>query len=77
MNEIELRIFVDSSIFRHEYEFVFGSKRNVPCYFEYHNVKTDKCSCHLEGTYNQCLAFARARALDKRYKNFEFLIHLI
>lgn len=76
MKEIERHIYVDDEIFRDEYEFVYGTKSNIRCYVEYRHIKTDRCSCHISGTYRECLIFARKRTSDGRYKNYDLLIDI-
>ena len=76
MKKIERNIYVEDEIFKNEYEFVYGDKCTTLCYMVYYNIKSDACSCHISGTYSECLNFARKRASDGRYKNFEFIINI-
>jgi hypothetical protein len=75
MKEIERRIYVDDEIFYNEYSYMYGDKKDVEVSFSYYHVKKDKETCCYAGrNYADCLAFARYRANDGRYRNFEFLI---
>lgn len=74
MKEIERHIYVVDEILNNEYEFVYGDKRNTMCYVEYYHTKRGTYTCHITGTYRDCLTIARNRALDGRYRNFEFII---
>ena len=76
MEQVETRIFVEREIFLKEYAFYFGSKRFVGCYMTYYHTKKGTETCHITGNYRDCLSFARYRANDRRYKNFEFLIYI-
>lgn len=73
--EIERRIYVSERIFFQEYAYTYGSKCNDLVSFTYYNVKTGKeTEIGLEMNYRSALSFARSRANDGRYKNFEFII---
>lgn len=75
MREVERRIYVSERIFFQEYAYTHGSKRNDLVRFLYYNVKSDKeTEVNLEMNYRSALNFARSRANDGRYKNFEFII---
>lgn len=76
MEQVENRIFVEKEIFLNECSYYFGSKRSVDCYLSYYHTKDGKVRCHINGNYRDCLSFARCRANDRRYKNFEFLIYI-
>lgn len=76
MKEVERHIYVVDEILNNEYEFIYGKKRTTMCYVEYHHIKRDTYSCHVSGTYSECLTFARKRATDGRYKNYELLINI-
>ena len=76
MKEIERRIYVSEEIFNNEYSYVYGEKQNKNVSFAYYQVKKNKeTTTKLELNYSEALAFARYRANDKRYKNYEFLIY--
>ena len=76
MIEIERRIFLSEEIHKQEYDYVYGDKKDKIVTFSYYKPKTDKETiCNLEHTYSDALKFARSRANDGRYKNFEFLIY--
>lgn len=76
MVELERRIFVDRDIMLNEYDYMFGDKKNVVVYFYFYNVKRDHETPIHADNYCNVLKRARSRALDGRYKNFEFLIKL-
>ena len=76
MVELERRIFVDRDIMLNEYDYMFGDKKNDIVYFYLYNVKHDHITSVHEDIYSNILKRARNRALDGRYKNFEFLIKL-
>lgn len=76
MKQVENRIFVEKEIFLNEYSFYFGSKRSTDCYMSYYHTKDGRVRGHINGNYRDCLSFARNRANDRRYKNFEFLIYV-
>lgn len=75
IREIERRIYVSERLFFQEYAYTYGSKRDEIVSFVYYNVKSDKeTEVNLEMNYCDALDFARKRANDGRYKNFEFII---
>ena len=75
MKEIERRIFVSKEIFDNEYSYIYGENKNKEVTFSYYHVIKDKETItKLKYNYADALAFARYRANDKRYKNYEFLI---
>lgn len=76
MVQVENRIFVEKEIFQDEYSYYFGSNRYTDCYMTYYHIKKGTEKCHIDGNYRDCLSFARYRAHDGRYKNFEFLIYV-
>ena len=59
----------------HEYDYVYGDKKDVEISFVYYNFKKGKESKPISRTYQDALALARERANDGRYKNYEFLIY--
>lgn len=75
MKEIERRIFVDEDILLNEYDYLFGDRKNKAVIFAYYKPKTDKAHEVKMATYAEAIDFARYRARDKRYRNFEFLIY--
>ena len=76
MKEIERRIYVSEEIFNNEYSYVYGENKDKEVTFSYYQVKKDKeTTTRLKKNYSEALAFARYRANDKRYKNYEFLIY--
>ena len=76
MVELERRIFVDRHIMLHEYDYVYGDKKNDLVYYSLYNVKKDKEKRMRADTYTNVLRHVRERARDGRYKNYEFLIKL-
>lgn len=76
MEQVENRIFVEREIFLNEYAFYYGSKRSAGCYMTYYSTKRGTETHCISGNYRDCLAFARYRSHDGRYKNFEFLIYI-
>ena len=67
------RIFISTGIFREEWEYMFGSKKNEAVTFTFCNVKTGK-ETERTLTYSTALELAIMRSRDGRYKNFEFWI---
>lgn len=76
MIEIERRIYVGDDISKDEYAYMHGEKSKFLITFNYYNVKRDRLSHTIYKTYPEALAFARDRARDGRYKNYEFFIGL-
>lgn len=75
MYEIEHNIYVSRRIFENEYDFVYGSRNDESVIFQYYNMKQDILGKEIEfESYSEALAFARGRACDRRYRNYEFLI---
>lgn len=75
MKEIERRIYVSEEIFSNEYSYVYGENKDKEVTFSYYHVKKDKDKPIGFKNYSEALAFARYRANDKRYRNYEFLIY--
>lgn len=75
MNEIERKIYVDEELFKNEYSYMYGDKKDELVTFAYYNFRKDKeTEVNLDMNYSQAIAFARYRANDKRYRNYEFFI---
>lgn len=75
MYEIERNIYVSRRIFENEYDFVYGSRNDESVIFLYYNAKQDRMGKEIElESYSEALAFARDRANDRRYRNYEFWI---
>ena len=75
MKEIERRIFISEEIFKNEYSYLYGENKDKEVTFSYYHVIKDKeTTIRLKHNYADALAFARYRANDKRYRNYEFLI---
>ena len=76
MKEIERRIYVSDEIFNNEYSYVYGENKDKKVTFAYYQVKKDKeTTARFKANYSAALDFARYRANDKRYRNYEFLIY--
>ena len=76
MKEIERRIYISNEIFYNEYSYMYGDSRDKTVTFAYYHMKKDKeTTTILKFNYTEALAFARYRANDGRYKNYEFLIY--
>ncbi len=76
MIELERRIYVSEEIVFNEYSYYYGENKDKEVTFAYYHVKKDKeTTVRLKYNYSEALAFARYRANDKRYKNYEFLIY--
>ena len=75
LKQIEKQIFVSEDIFTNEYEYVYGSKQDTKVAFAYYNVRKDREGKSIDfANYKAALDFARYRANDNRYKNYEFFI---
>lgn len=75
LKELERRIYVSDEIVLHEYDYVYGDKKNNKVWFTYYNFKKDKEGKTIEfENYTEALSVARRRANDKRYKNYEYWI---
>mgnify|MGYP004541625613 FL=1 len=75
MYEIQRNIFVDEVIYKKEYDFVYGTRKDESVIFQYYNQKQDREGKEIEfDSYSEALAFARYREGDRRYRNYEFLI---
>ena len=73
--EIERHIYVSERLFFKEHAYTYGSLRNDLVRFLYYNRKSDKeTEINLKMNYCDALNFARKRANDGRYKNFDFII---
>ena len=75
MYEIQRNIFVDEVIFRNEYDFTYGSRKDESVIFQYYNRKQDREGKEIEfDSYAEALAFASYREGDRRYRNYEMWI---
>ena len=75
VHQVETRTFVTTDILIHEYEYMFGDRKDMKVDFTFINNKTDKENTTTNVfTYKEALNLARRRRNDGRYKNFEFLI---
>ena len=75
MKEIERRIFISKEILDNEYSYLYGENKDKKVTFSYYHIKKDKETLtKLNYNYADALAFARYRANDNRYRNYEFLI---
>ena len=76
MRQIERRIYISEEIFNDEYSYLYGeNKDKVVTFAYYHPQKGKETPTRLKYNYSDALNFARYRANDKRYKNYEFLIY--
>ena len=76
MKEIERRIYVSEEIVNNEYSYAYGENKDKQVTFAYYQIKKDEeTPTKLKNNYSEALAFARYRANDKRYRNYEFLIY--
>ena len=77
LKEIERNIYVSEDIALHEYQYVYGEKKDNKVWFTYYNFKKHEEGKTIEyENYSKALAFARYRANDGRYKNYEFWIDI-
>lgn len=75
MYEIQRNIFVDEVIFRNEYDFTYGSRKEESVIFQYYNKKQDREGKMIEfESYSEAHTFACYRERDRRYRNYEFWI---
>lgn len=75
MYEIERNIYVSRRIFENEYDLIYGSRNDESVIFLYYNARQDRMGKEIEfESYSEALAFARGRANDRRYRNYEFWI---
>lgn len=75
IHQVETRTFVTTDILIHEYEYMFGDRKDMKVDFTFINNKTGKENTKTNVfTYKKALELARSRRNDGRYKNFEFLI---
>lgn len=74
-HQVETRTFVTTDILIHEYEYMFGDRKDMKVDFTFINNKTGKENTKTNVfTYKEALDLARCRRNDGRYKNFEFII---
>lgn len=75
VHQVETRTFVTTDILIHEYEYMFGDRKDMKVDFTFINYKTGKENTKTNVfTYKEALELARRRRNDGRYNNFEFLI---
>lgn len=75
LRQIEEKIYISEDIFANEYEYVYGSEQDTKVTFTYYNIKKDRESKSIDfANYKVALDFARYRANDGRYRNYEFFI---
>ena len=74
MKEIERRIYVSEEIVNNEHSYYYGENKDKEVTFAYYHVKKNTDKLIRFKNYQEALAFARCRANDKRYRNFEFFI---
>lgn len=75
MKQIEAKTFVSEEILLHEYDYMYGDKKDQKVDFTYINKHTGKENTKY-GVFNyqQALCLARERRNDGRYKNYEYAI---
>ena len=77
LKEIERNIYVSEDIALHEYQYVYGEKKDNKVWFTYYNFKKDEEGKTIEyKNYSAALTLARKRAGDGRYKNYEYWIEI-
>ena len=75
MKEIERRIYVSEEIVNNEYSYYYGENKDNEVTLSYYHVKKHRETPIVFKNNSEALAFARYRANDKRYRNYEFLIY--
>lgn len=74
MHQLEKAIYVDGFIIAHEYDLLYGSKKDDVVGFSYYNTKKDKEYATKPMTYSRAINLARDRRGDGRYRNYEYYI---
>lgn len=74
MFNVETRIWLSEEIYYHEWDLLYGERKDEKVYFVYHNIKTGKDTIKNHLNYAGALWLARTRRSDGRYKNYEFHI---
>lgn len=75
MKQVETKIYVSEEILLHEYDYMYGDKKDQKVNFTFVNKRTGKENTkHTAFNYRHALDLARERQNDKRYKNYEYVI---
>lgn len=75
MRQVEAKTFVSEEILLHEYDYMYGDKKDQKVNFTYINKRTGKENTKYGAfDYHHALCLARERHNDGRYKNFEYII---
>lgn len=75
MKQIESRIFVSDDILLHEYDYMYGDKKDQKVNFTFINTRTGKENTkQLAFKYRNAFNLARERRNDGRYKDYEYAI---
>ena len=75
MRQIEAKTFVSEEILLHEYDYMYGDKKDQKVDFTFINTRTGKENTK-QAVFNcrHALNLARERRNDGRYKNYEYEI---
>ena len=75
MRQIEAKTFVSEEILLHEYDYMYGNKKDQKVDFTFINTRTGKENTkQAVFNYRHALNLARERRNDGRYKNYEYAI---
>lgn len=75
MRQIEAKTFVSEEILLHEYDYMYGDKKDQKVDFTFINTRTGKENTkQAVFNYRHALNLARERRNDGRYKNYEYAI---
>lgn len=75
MRQIEAKTFVSEEILLHEYDYMYGDKKDQKVDFTFINTRTGKENTkQAVFNYRHALNLARERRNDGRYKNYEYEI---
>lgn len=75
MKQLESKIFVSEYVLNHEYDYMFGDKKDEVVNFTFINIVSGKDNTKFGVmNYRQALSLARSRSRDGRYKSYEYLI---
>lgn len=72
--QIYPKVFIDKRIFDEEYEYRYGSKKDVLVEFNYVHEKKDRYTPK-KFTYSSAITLAERRMNDGRYKNYRYEIY--
>lgn len=75
MRQIEAKTFLSEEILLHEYDYMYGDKKDQKVDFTFINTRTGKENTkQAVFNYRHALNLARERRNDGRYKNYEYAI---